>query len=234
MNLIVFVAIIPVYYICKYIYDKDHQKESDTILTKLFIGGIISAIMTIIVSRLLGQISPIFSSQTKSFNSTELLIHIMIGVALVEETCKWIMVYLVAFKSEEFDESYDGIVYSVFVSLGFAALENIMYVLFSSQNFLKTASLRALTAIPMHACFAIIMGIYLSKAKTEKKNNNNKGYILNIILSILVPTLIHGLYDYTVSSMTSVTFIVLILAIIMLYTYSIKTVNKLSTNNDNI
>lgn len=87
------VAALPVILVGRYIYKKDKNKESLTILTKLFLGGILSCFLVLIVSVGLGSIFPIFSKEYTDLNWIELIIYVFIGVALVEESCKWIMAY---------------------------------------------------------------------------------------------------------------------------------------------
>ena len=87
---------------------------------------------------------------------------------------------------------YDIIVYSVFASLGFACIENIIYVF----NYgLGTAVVRALLSVPGHMCFGVIMGYFLAMAKINSINNNKNLYIRNMILALLVPALVHTMYD---------------------------------------
>ena len=87
------VAALPVVLVGKYIYNKDKNKESSKILTKLFLGGILSCFLTLLISGIMGVLFPIFDAEIKSLNWSELIIYVFIGVALVEEISKWVMVY---------------------------------------------------------------------------------------------------------------------------------------------
>jgi protease PrsW len=107
--------------------------------------------------------------------------------ALLEEFIKWFIVYYSIFEHKEFDEPYDGIVYSASVSLGFATLENILYLFAHGVEFAFT---RALLPVSSHALFAVIMGFYLGKAKFKR---NKKKYVF---LSFFIPFLLHGIYDF--------------------------------------
>ena len=115
-----------------------------------------------------------------------------VTVGLVEEGCKWFFTKKFGYDNKEFDEIYDIIVYSVFVSLGFACIENIFYVL---QNGLGNAILRAIISIPGHTMFAVFMGYFFAKAKVSSINNNEQLNKKNMIFSILVPTVVHTLFD---------------------------------------
>jgi RsiW-degrading membrane proteinase PrsW (M82 family) len=88
---------------------------------------------------------------------------------------------------------YDGIVYSVFISLGFATFENLAYVL--STGF-STAVIRSLTAVPAHALFAVTMGYYLGIARFANLRYRRK----YIILGLIIPVLLHGIYDFILLS----------------------------------
>ena len=187
MEILLAAAILPIVALCSFVYKKDPNKEPKGLLAKLFIFGFFSAIPVVIVELLLGSMFP--TSSANSF--IQMFINVFVGVALVEEGFKWIISKKFGYDNKEFDEVYDIIVYTVFVSLGFACIENILYVL---SNGLGNAILRALTSIPGHTCFAVLMGYFFSKAKINEINKSGL-QTRNIILSIIVPTVAHTLYD---------------------------------------
>ncbi len=159
-GILLILAALPVIVIMLFIYLKDGNKEPMRLLIKLFLSGILSCFSVLMISKTASSFLP-FMSKTETF--IDLFLYAFIGIALIEEICKWIMTYIVAYHQHNFDELYDGIVYSTFVSLGFAFFENIIYVIKSSS--VNTALLRAVSAVPSHACDAIFMGYYLSVAK---------------------------------------------------------------------
>ena len=108
-------------------------------------------------------------------------------VGLSEEFSKYVIVRYYAQSKNAFNEPYDGIVYAVMVSMGFAAVENIFYVL---EGGVPVALLRAFTAVPAHATFGILMGYYMGRAKFS--NNRVKYNLLGLLLAILF----HGAYDF--------------------------------------
>ena len=116
------------------------------------------------------------------------------------------MIYKISYNSKYFDQYYDIILYSVFVGLGFACFENVIYVLGSEQA-LQTAILRSLTAIPGHACFQTMMGYFLGNSKFKLHGSFKK----NLILSVIVPTILHGIYDYLLLSNNLLFLIILFL-----------------------
>ena len=188
MKTLLTAATLPVVCLCYYIYKKDNNKEPMDLLMKLLGFGIIIAIPVIIVELLLEGVC----NTKDDLALISIFFKELIGVALVEEGFKWLVVKFKAYNSREFDEIYDIIVYSVFVSLGFACIENILYVFLGG---LKVAFLRAFLSVPGHACFGVLMGYYLSRAKVASISGNKGLYIKNISLSLLMPMLFHAMYD---------------------------------------
>lgn len=182
-------AVLPVAYLCYYVYSKDINKEPKGLLAKIFILGIISCIPAVIGELLLANICP---TNDASIGFPMMLINVFISIALVEEGVKWVVTKIAGYNDSNFDEVYDIIVFAVFASLGFACLENILYVF---NNGLGNALLRAITSIPGHASFGIAMGYYLSKARLNEINNNISGANKNKVLSLIIPALIHAIYD---------------------------------------
>ena len=111
-----------------------------------------------------------------------------LSVSITEELLKFLVVFLIIYPNKNFDEPFDGIVYSVFVGMGFATPENLIFIM-QGSSFL--ALLRMVSAIPAHFVFAVIMGYYLGKAKSSDKSK-----VLYIFLSLLIPVIFHALYDY--------------------------------------
>ena len=121
-------SILPILVIGIYIYHKDREKEPLFLLFKLFLGGVFSCALTLAMSYILESFFPILFKNGDGLNFIEMFLQAFIGIALVEELSKWLMVYLISYNDKAFDDLYDMIVYAVFVSLGFALLENIYYL----------------------------------------------------------------------------------------------------------
>ena len=100
------------------------------------------------------------------------------------------MLWLLLRQNQYFDEKMDGIVYAVCVSLGFAAVENVMYLFSDVESFISVGISRAVFAVPGHFCFGILMGYYYSLAKFYPKSHGK-----NLFLILLAPIIAHGLYD---------------------------------------
>lgn len=183
-------ALIPVIVLLVFIYFNDKkEKEPIGFLIGLFFAGMASVITAFIFE---GIGEAVLEVMLHYFPVLKVVILCMFVVGPVEELGKYAALRLVSWKNKNFDHSYDAIVYSVFVSMGFAAFENVIYVF---SNGVGTALLRMFTAVPGHACYAVFMGYFYSKAKYAKLTNNKKDYTLNNVLSIVVPVVIHGIYD---------------------------------------
>ena len=177
------IALAPGLAIMVYIYLHDkHEKEPIGLLVRSFFFGFGSVIITLVISTIIGTFITINESDV-----SEQAVHAFIIVALVEEFSKFVFVRGILYRNKNFNEPFDGIVYAVMVSMGFATLENVLYAF---EGGVGVAIFRMFTAVPAHATFAVLMGFYLGKAKHEHK----KGYYALHALGIA--TLFHGAYDY--------------------------------------
>ena len=219
-------AVLPVILLCFYIYKKDINKEPKGMLTKIFIFGMLICIPVIILELLVGSVI----DPQESDSIIYIFIGTFISIAFIEELFKWFVVRGFGYNSKNFDEIYDVIVYAVFASLGFACLENIGYVV---QNGFGVAVLRALLSVPGHMCDGVLMGYFLSKAKVNSLNRNNALAKKNMILSLLVPTIAHTIFD---ACLTAGSFYILVFLVfhIGLTIYCFITVNKMSKIQQNI
>ena len=177
-------SVFPVIIFLYIIYQKDHEKEPLGLLLKCLSGGCLSIILSLILSIPLGKLSGFFPGPLlSSFHSS------FFEAAIPEEIAKFSVLYFFIWKSKELNHHYDGIVYSVFVSLGFALVENILYVL---QGGWGVAIARAALAVPGHGLFAVLMGYYFSLARFHKGTKRNE-YIFK---SLALPIMFHGAYDF--------------------------------------
>lgn len=232
MSTLMFLAVLPVILILMFIYNKDREKEPISLLMKLFCLGILSCFLVLIVSSIMEMFFPFLSKSLEEQSFIETILYAFFGVALVEEFCKWIMLYRCGYNHKEFDEAYDIIVYAIFVSLGFAFFENILYVVATGS--IATAILRAVLAIPGHACDAIFMGYYLSMAKQFYYQNDQVKEKRNIILSVIVPAILHGIYDYCLMSGITILIFAFLVFVIVLYIVSLRKIKEVSELNKKI
>lgn len=186
--LILLTALLPVAILVYYIYHKDKESPEPTgQLVKAFFYGVLSAFVSLGISVPLGLIGLYSNEPTTILGSIGTA---FFGAAIPEEVAKFFMLWLFLRKNPYFDEKMDGIVYAVCVSLGFAALENIMYLFTNADSYLSVGIVRAIFAVPGHFCFGILMGYYYSPAKFYPKTpKKNKALIL------AAPIIVHGLYD---------------------------------------
>ncbi len=184
MDLILY-ALAPVSVVIFYIYLKDkYEKEPKRLLIISFIlGAVVSVITTLILYSFFDIAIPL----NDKYSVWEQFKQAFFVVGFSEELSKYIIVLLFAQTHKEFNEPFDGIVYAVMVSMGFAATENIMYVWNGGAS---TALVRAFTAVPAHATFGILMGYFMGKAKFSK----NK-VMLNLA-GLGLAVLFHGAYDF--------------------------------------
>ena len=184
MNLLL-LAVAPVMVIIIYIYiqDKYEKEPVKYLLLSFFLGAILSIIIVSVLYLFTGHFIPI----TDEFSIWQQFIQAFFVVALAEEFSKYIIVKYVNQPKKAFNEPYDGIIYAVMVSMGFACTENIMYVI---EGGYEVAVLRAFTAVPAHATFGILMGYFMGKAKFAKNR-----FQLNMA-GLFLAVLFHGAYDF--------------------------------------
>lgn len=226
MELLIALALLPSIILGWIIWQNDKvEKEPAGLLVKLFVCGILSIIVTVIISFGVYMI-PMCNPETAN-TIIEHLVSAVIGVALVEEFSKWIFVKSGTWKNKEFTHLYDAVVYAVFVSLGFATAENLMYVLMAEDG-LWVAISRALLAVPLHVFCGVFMGYYYGLAK-QSEINNNKGLVKkNLILSVLIPTLTHGFYDFCLFTQNMYFFVLFLIFVVCIYVIAFNKINKLS------
>lgn len=216
MKLILILSLLPVAAVFYYVYRKDHDPEPPRTLGFAFLWGCVSVIPAIIAELV--------------FASDNLVVDTFLNVALVEESVKLAALMLYIWKHADFKDSFDAIVYSVTVSLGFAAVENIMYVF---QGGVMVAVMRALLSIPGHASFAILMGLFLAKAKHHFYHGRQSHQYINLLLALLSATTAHGIYDYLAlsSSENELSFGWMIGFVVILDTICLAIIHKESKND---
>ncbi|MBL7741923.1 MAG: GNAT family N-acetyltransferase [Chitinophagaceae bacterium] len=179
-------AIAPGLAICLFIFHRDaYNREPKINLLVTFVLGALSVIPSGLIET--GLID-------KNANSIiQLAIRAFLMVALVEEAGKFAALRFFAYPKKSFDEPLDGIVYSVMASMGFATLENILYVFSPNENLssYQIGFFRMFTAVPAHATFGVLMGYYAGKAKFDPANS-----LVWLLKGLFWATLFHGAYDF--------------------------------------
>lgn len=208
-------SLAPVFIILFYIYFRDkYDREPLGMLIKALLLGIVIVVPVIFVERMLMTMMP------QSGRVTAAAYHAFVVAGSTEELFKFLALYLLVWKSPSFNEKFDGIVYAVFVSLGFAGVENVLYVM---DGGMQTAITRALTAVPAHAIFGISMGYYLGIAHMYQEL---KGKYL--ARALLVPVLLHGIYDFILMVEIGWLLLLFIPYVIVLYIMGMKKMKVLS------
>ncbi len=179
-------ALLPAILLWLYVWKKDTQKEPTSWLVKAILWGVAICIPVAILE--IGLETMLFGMDGKPTSLLGSSTMAFFVAALPEETFKLFALWMVLRKNPCFDEHFDGIVYAVCVGLGFAAFENIMY-LFCEEDWVSTAIVRALLAVPGHYAFAILMGYYYSVYHFVDHSPKVAACV------ILVPFLAHGAYD---------------------------------------
>jgi len=184
---IINLAIAPIAIVVVYLYIRDkYEKEPLNLLfLGLLFGGFIVAPIIVVEEYLSSYASLIGNNLSYS------LYVAFIVAALTEESFKFLIVYALIFENRNFNEKFDGIVYAAFVSLGFALVENILYVVNPEFGGAYTAMMRSIFAVPAHALFGVTMGYYLALAKFEPERKMEM-----LLKAFFIPIFLHGLYDF--------------------------------------
>jgi len=215
-------AVVPSILLGWYFHKRDVYPEPARVIFVTFLLGVVVVIPVIFVELVMERAIGILGAG-----------HVMNGfldaflvAAVPEETFKLLVLLLYCYRHREFDEPMDGVVYGVMASLGFATLENVMYV---ADGGLGTAIMRAMTSVPGHATWGAIMGYFVGRAKfapTARIGGIGIGYVIAVTL--------HGFYDFplmaisaysaeaagpplAVSSLSVVTLAALTVSVVMAY-----------------
>lgn len=182
--ILLILALSPGLAIMLYIYLLDiHEPEPIGQLVISFFYGILSILLATGIIYLIYQ-----NLYLDKGSFSDMAIKAFVIVAVVEEGSKFLFIRGILYRNKNFNEPFDGIIYSVMVAMGFALMENIIYISYGDGG---TAIVRMFTAVPAHALFAVLMGYFLGIAKLENKHTG-----LYSLAAIVVATLAHGIYDY--------------------------------------
>lgn len=178
-------ALLPAILLAAFIYWKDARKEPISWLAKTFGLGIIIAFPIVTVEVWIGDLLFAGGEPTTLIGG---ILKAFFEAALPEEALKLLALWLILRSNPYFDEHFDGIVYAVYLGLGFAAIENIFYII-DAEEWMTLGIMRALLAVPGHYAYAVIMGYYYSLYHFVDKSAKNA------FLALFLPFLAHGIYD---------------------------------------
>jgi protease PrsW len=201
---LILIAIAPVAIIAFYVWYRDHyEREPLALVLKTMAAGVLIVLPVIVVENFLSRMGESLGGMLSVAYTA------FIVAGFTEEFFKYLVLYFLIWKSRDFNDKYDGIVYATFVSLGFAGMENVMYVL---QSGFSTGIMRAVTAVPAHAIFGITMGFYFGLAKfyvARQKEFKAK--------ALWLPVVLHGIYDFIL--MTGIAWLWIVFAGFVIYLY---------------
>jgi len=181
------IAVIPAIIIITGIYLSDrHDREPFKVLFFTYVLGALMVIPSIIVEEILIRFN-IFPSVLGAFFNA------FIVAGFTEEYFKRWAILKYSYKTKFFNEKLDGIVYGVFAAMGFATIENIIYVVYRYTNNPFIGLYRGIFSVPAHAVFGITMGYYLSLARFDLDLKRKK---MNMRKSLYMPLIMHGIFDF--------------------------------------
>ncbi len=178
-------AVVPTLLLCWYIYYLDkYEKEDFRILALHFLLGVLLAIPVYFLEKYATE-----AGLDNPGNFWDSLLFAFVVIALLEELAKFLPLAGWTYRARFFDEPIDGIVYAVFIAMGFAAFENGVY---AWKHEMETTLVRAFTAVPAHAAFGVIQGYYVGLARFDGSKKSSFFLGKGLVISILI----HGIYDF--------------------------------------
>ena len=225
--LLIAAAVVPAAFLLVKVYRSDRlEKESLPFLLRLLLLGVLSAGVALVLEMIGGFLLGLLVPEDSVLYP---LITYFLIVGLSEESAKYLMLRLKTWHSPEFNCQYDGVVYATFVSLGFALIENVLYVV---QNGFGTAVMRAVTAIPGHACFGVFMGVWYGIAKRCDLYGDARRSRRARRLCVIIPALLHGCYDF-IATMETEAFVLVFLAFVLaMFIVSLRLVKRMARKDD--
>jgi RsiW-degrading membrane proteinase PrsW (M82 family) len=212
-------AIAPTIFIVGYVYWRERfDAKQLSLMLKCYLLGGLAVILTLLISKII-KIAVHPHNQT----TIDEMLYAFINVACVEEFSKYFFLRFYAYPKKEFYDPYDGITYSVAIAMGFASLENILYVMIQPSYYLSVyvGTIRSVTAIPAHAAMGVMMGYFVGMAKFQRSNRQF------LLAGFLAAVIFHGCYDFflflhSYPYMSIGAFVSLIICVII----SIKAINS--------
>lgn len=199
-----------------------YEKEPPGLLIKLFLLGSLTTISAFIIEYLFGNVILSFMNQQGILFA---LIDNFLVVAVAEEAGKYFVLKKVTWKHPALNFTFDAVVYAVAVSLGFATLENILYLIDGSV-FLALS--RALFSVPGHFIDALYMGYYYGLARFSDAYNDDRLKKGNLRLAFWVPVLIHGFYDFCLNTEYGIFILIFLIFEAVLTFFAVRKFLKLS------
>ncbi len=183
-------SVLPSLLLLWYILSRDVYREPARIILATFLLGLGATLPVVLLA---GAVETLIDIAAMEGPFADGFSRAFLSAAAPEELCKFLVLFFYTSRRREFDEPMDGVVYGVTASLGFATLENILYV---AEGGLPVAMVRAATAVPGHAMLGAIMGYYISRARFNPLARKT-----HLLQALAIPILLHGLYDFPLLSL---------------------------------
>ncbi len=224
--MLLLLAVLPGVVLFATIWKQDKiEKEPAGLLWSLFFGGALTTVSAMLFGWIGGEV---LLDGLESTSLTYLLLDNFIVTALVEEGGKYFVLRRKTWRHPAFNYTFDAVVYAVTASLGFAVLENILYVLDSD---ITTALLRAVLSVPGHAFDAVYMGYFYGRAKAAQMAGDRRAMRGNLRAALWAPVLLHGFYDFCLETESGLFTIIFIVFDIALTVFAIRRIKKLSRSD---
>ena len=222
-NGLIFLALLPGILIIFYVYRKDRvEKEPWGLIFRLMLLGAVSCVPAAFLENVIDGAMPAYAPGTIQYA----LFMAFCSAAFCEEICKFAFLRFGSWRNPNFGYRFDGIVYGVSVAVGFALLENVMYVMMGG---LETAIMRGVLAVPLHSFCGLFMGVFFGAAKKAQIDGRSTGKYF--ALAIFVPFMIHGIYDTLAFMGTSTATVILLAFVLLMYILSIRCVRDYSRDD---
>ena len=213
MPLLILFAVLPIILLAVLFYRLDElEKEPKQELLKALLCGLISIFLTVIISYLVN----LQEIEVASLQPLAKIGYSFLAIGLIEEISKWLVTVFFLKKNKQVDTLFDYILYAIYIALGFALIENVLYTITGGM---LVALVRAFLTVPAHAFYAIAMGYYLGKAKIYKRK-------IAYLFSLFIPVLLHGTFDSLILVGNLFSYILFFMFVISLYLFAILLIRK--------
>lgn len=225
-RILIIAAVLPAIILLVKVYQADRlEREPLGLLVSLVFLGIISTLIAMVCEGIGESILGLLFSK----NSWLYYFFMYFGVvAFSEEGAKYLLLKRRTWRHPAFNCQFDGMVYAIFISLGFALWENIGYVM---ANGLGTALIRAVTAVPGHACFGVFMGAFYGLAKRYESEGNLAKSKAARKLALFLPAFLHGCYDFIAVTQYRGTVWIFVAFVIVLFVLAFRMVRNMAQND---
>lgn len=215
MSGLLLLALAPVFVLAFYIYFRDkYEKEPWHLLLKAMFVGVLIALPVSFFEGLIAWIGTPFTGVFSGFWKA------FVVASFTEEGFKMLAFLMLFWNHRAFNEKYDGIIYASFISLGFAGIENVLYVV---QSGVSTGLARAFTAVPAHALFGVSMGFFGGLAKFYPKKRKRF-----LWYAFVIPFVLHGFYDFILMSGVNILLLLFVPLIVFMWIKGLKWMKSLN------